>query len=402
MMNVYNGNVVTDADGLAVVTAARVVRGAQPGLPLPAHGSGRRGRAGFVQVKVARKIAANRFTIRASAPGVEVSWQVTGIRKDPFAEKYRIPVEEDKPEGERGTYLHPDAWGSRWRGLRPTARGAASEATGAAPHRRELRLVAGDADATPVAGARAGARGRTRAHAQSYELSWWTVDGGAHDREHRRDVRAGRDGRPARRRRPLRSQPLRPALRVLALAASGAVGPQADLSITKTDGQATATPGTIVTYTIVTANAWTVSRVRCAGDGRSSGCAHGRELDLRRVVRRHLPAVRQRRHCRRRRPAARWHRHAHAHGHRRARRDRYARERGVDRGAQRRARVGSSDNQATDTDTLTPSADLSIAVADLPDPVAAGTSLTYTVTVTNIGAPRCRRRRRSPTCCRPE
>jgi hypothetical protein len=42
---------------------------------------------------------------------VEVSWQLTGIRKDPFAEANRIPVEEEKPDGERGRYLHPEAWG---------------------------------------------------------------------------------------------------------------------------------------------------------------------------------------------------------------------------------------------------------------------------------------------------
>jgi hypothetical protein len=40
-----------------------------------------------------------------------VSWQVTGIRKDPYAEKSRIPVEEDKPESERGQYLSPAAYG---------------------------------------------------------------------------------------------------------------------------------------------------------------------------------------------------------------------------------------------------------------------------------------------------
>jgi hypothetical protein len=44
-------------------------------------------------------------------PRVEVSWQVTGIRKDPYAEKHRIPLEEDKPPQERGAYLHPEAWG---------------------------------------------------------------------------------------------------------------------------------------------------------------------------------------------------------------------------------------------------------------------------------------------------
>jgi hypothetical protein len=54
-----------------------------------------------------RKVAGHRFTLRTSAPGVEVSWQVTGIRHDPIAEKHRIPVEEDKPEAERGKYLYP-------------------------------------------------------------------------------------------------------------------------------------------------------------------------------------------------------------------------------------------------------------------------------------------------------
>lgn len=38
---------------------------------------------------------------------MEVSWQVTGIRHDPYVEAHPIPVEEDKPAEERGKYLHP-------------------------------------------------------------------------------------------------------------------------------------------------------------------------------------------------------------------------------------------------------------------------------------------------------
>ena len=64
----------------------------------------------FAQAIVAEKVKDNRFAIRTSVPGVEVSWQVTGIRKDAFADKHRIPVEEMKPELERGTYLHPAAF----------------------------------------------------------------------------------------------------------------------------------------------------------------------------------------------------------------------------------------------------------------------------------------------------
>jgi hypothetical protein len=42
---------------------------------------------------------------------MKVSWQVTGIRKDPWADANRIQVEEDKPDKERGYYLYPELYG---------------------------------------------------------------------------------------------------------------------------------------------------------------------------------------------------------------------------------------------------------------------------------------------------
>jgi uncharacterized repeat protein (TIGR01451 family) len=44
-----------------------------------------------------------------------------------------------------------------------------------------------------------------------------------------------------------------------------------------------------------------------------------------------------------------------------------------------------ANNTASDTDTLTPRADLSVALSDSPDPVAPGGTLTYTAQVTNLG-----------------
>ena len=41
---------------------------------------------------------------------MKVSWQVTGIRKDPWGNANRIQVEEDKSAKERGYYLHPDLY----------------------------------------------------------------------------------------------------------------------------------------------------------------------------------------------------------------------------------------------------------------------------------------------------
>ena len=111
MMNVYNGNVVTDGEGFAVVELPEWFEALNRDFRYQLTVVDGADERGFVQVKVARKIAGNRFAVRTSAPRIEVSWQVTGIRKDPFAERNRIPVEEAKPEGERGTYLHPEAWG---------------------------------------------------------------------------------------------------------------------------------------------------------------------------------------------------------------------------------------------------------------------------------------------------
>lgn len=66
---------------------------------------------GFAPVDVATEVAGNRFRIAGGHPGLEVSWQVAGIRQDAWANAHRIPVEEAKPEQERGTYLAPAPWG---------------------------------------------------------------------------------------------------------------------------------------------------------------------------------------------------------------------------------------------------------------------------------------------------
>ena len=106
MMNVYNGNITTDRNGHATVelpdwfeTLNRDFR-----YQLTVVGT-------FAQAIVSKKVAQNRFEIRTNVPQVEVSWQVTGIRQDAWAERNRIPVELDKAGAERGKFLHPEAHG---------------------------------------------------------------------------------------------------------------------------------------------------------------------------------------------------------------------------------------------------------------------------------------------------
>lgn len=106
MMNVYNGNITTNRHGLATVNLPEYFEALNGEFRYQLTVIGQ-----FAQAIVAKKIASNRFVIRTSKPGVEVSWQVTGIRHDAYANQYRIPVEEDKAVGEQGYYLHPEVFG---------------------------------------------------------------------------------------------------------------------------------------------------------------------------------------------------------------------------------------------------------------------------------------------------
>jgi hypothetical protein len=106
MMNIYNGNVVTDESGEAIITLPDYFEALNKEFRYQLTVVGT-----FAQAMVAEEVKENRFTIRTSAPGVKVSWQVTGIRQDAWANKNRIKVEENKTEKERGFFLHPEAFG---------------------------------------------------------------------------------------------------------------------------------------------------------------------------------------------------------------------------------------------------------------------------------------------------
>lgn len=66
----------------------------------------------YAPVYIARRIEQGKFSIGGGRPGQEVSWQVTGIRQDNWANANRIPVEEEKSLSVRGHYLHPELFNS--------------------------------------------------------------------------------------------------------------------------------------------------------------------------------------------------------------------------------------------------------------------------------------------------
>ncbi len=107
MMNIYNGNVKLDTKGEGWVELPDWFDALNRDFRYQLTSMGAPG----PNLYVAEEISANRFKIAGGQPGGKVSWQVSGIRQDAYANAHRIRVEEDKPEKERGTYLHPDLFG---------------------------------------------------------------------------------------------------------------------------------------------------------------------------------------------------------------------------------------------------------------------------------------------------
>lgn len=107
MMNIYNGNITLDANGEATVELPEWFDALNSdfryqltpiGVPGP-------------NLYIAEKIANRQFKIAGGGAGSEVSWQVTGIRKDAFANARRIPVEQEKSPREQDHYLAPELFG---------------------------------------------------------------------------------------------------------------------------------------------------------------------------------------------------------------------------------------------------------------------------------------------------
>ncbi|MFG1947044.1 hypothetical protein [Nonomuraea sp. NPDC048826] len=106
MLNVYSGVAVTDDRGEVTVTLPDFFEALNRDHRFQVTPVGR-----LALAAVDGEVRNNAFTIRTDQPNVTVSWQVTGVRQDPWALAHPVEVESDKPEEERGLLLYPEEHG---------------------------------------------------------------------------------------------------------------------------------------------------------------------------------------------------------------------------------------------------------------------------------------------------
>lgn len=114
MTNLYTGTTVTDENGFATVRMPDWFEVLNRDIRYQLTVIGQ-----FAQAIVAEEVRDLEFVIQTDKPRVKVSWQVTGVRQDRWAEENRFIVERDKSPANRGRYLNPEAFGlPASRGLR--------------------------------------------------------------------------------------------------------------------------------------------------------------------------------------------------------------------------------------------------------------------------------------------
>jgi len=105
-MNVYNGNITTDANGFASIELPPYFESLNIDYRYQLTAIGQQ-----AQAWIETEIQNNRFTIKTDKSNVKVSWQVTGIRNDPYAKTHPMIVEKEKEEAAKGKYLTPELYG---------------------------------------------------------------------------------------------------------------------------------------------------------------------------------------------------------------------------------------------------------------------------------------------------
>jgi hypothetical protein len=107
-LDIYSGNAVTDGRGFATVSLPRWFQALNRSFRYQLTVVGKE--HWDATAAVWEEVAHNRFTIRTDQPEVNVSWEITAVRHDRYANANRSAVEVRKSRWEQRKYLHPELY----------------------------------------------------------------------------------------------------------------------------------------------------------------------------------------------------------------------------------------------------------------------------------------------------
>lgn len=102
MLNIYSGNAVLDENGEAWIELPDWFEALNCDFRYQIACIGE-----FASVYIAEEVSDNHFKVAGGNPGMKLSWQLTGVRQDPWAKANSLVVEDKRPANERGYYQHP-------------------------------------------------------------------------------------------------------------------------------------------------------------------------------------------------------------------------------------------------------------------------------------------------------
>ena len=108
VLNLYSGNATLDASGEATVQLPDWFQALNRDFRYQLTAIG----GAAPNLHIAQKIENNAFKIAGGSAGLEVSWQVTGVRQDAWEKAHPMVVEVQKTQRERGYYINPELYGA--------------------------------------------------------------------------------------------------------------------------------------------------------------------------------------------------------------------------------------------------------------------------------------------------
>ena len=105
--NVYSGTITLDGQGKASVILPDYFEALNKDYRYQLTAIG----AAAPSLHVAKEVTGNQFAIAGGTPGMKVSWEVTGVRNDPYFQDHPYQAVQPKSANDQGRYYYPKGYG---------------------------------------------------------------------------------------------------------------------------------------------------------------------------------------------------------------------------------------------------------------------------------------------------